>query len=228
MKILLFDIDGTLITAGKSASRAFNNAFRTLFGVDRASEGINKYGATDPMIIHRTAQISLNRSLSEHEYKNLCKKYISELSKELEDEPDYQIMPGVEELCEVLSSNPNVALGLETGNLKASGMLKLKRGRIDHYFEFGGFGSDSPDRAEIVRVGIEEAQKQYNLDQVSKKDIFVIGDAPQDIQAGQRQGVNTIGVATGLKGTELISENPTHLLDDLSNTRKFLELINIK
>ena len=228
MKILLFDIDGTLINAGKAASRAFNTAFRSLFGKDRASAGVNKYGATDPTIIHDTARVSLNRSLSNDEYDNLCQKYISLLSKELDAEKNYRVLPGVEALCKNLSSNPNVALGLETGNLKESGMLKLKRGGIDHYFEFGGFGSDNPDRAEIVRIGIEQARIKYKLDHVSKEDVFVIGDAPQDIQAGQQVGVNTIGVATGLKGKELITENPTHLLKDLSDTRNFLELINLQ
>lgn len=228
MKILLFDIDGTLITAGKAASRAFNTAFRSLFGIDRASAGVNKYGATDPVIIHQTAKNTLNRALSRSEYEALCDAYISELTQELTRETEYRVLPGVAKLCQTLSVIPDLALGLETGNLKTSGMLKLKRGGLAGYFKFGGFGSDCPDRSEIVGIAINRAKKKYLVDHVSKKDIFVIGDAPQDIQAGKKQGVVTIGVSTGLKGTALGTENPDHLLKDLSDTGKFLELIGIK
>src|SRR5207237_8738809 len=102
-----------------------------------------------------------------------------------------------------------------TGNSELGACIKLDLGKVNPYFGFGGFGSDSEDRAELVRKAADKAATQHGAS-ISASDVFVIGDTPLDIDAGKRAGFKTVGVATGSYSIEqLLDSGATLAVQDL-------------
>jgi len=228
LKILLFDIDGTLLLDGKAAGRTFDRAFREIFGVEADSKNVKTQGRTDPDIAQEMAQLVLNRALTKEEFAQLTNCYFALLPEELANSENYHLMPGIAELCKTLHEHPEAALGLQTGNLEPSAMMKLERGGLRKYFAFGGFGSDSMDRREIIQIAIERAKKHCGLKEIAKSEIFVIGDAPQDIKAANENQVRTVAVATGAYSEEeLRAEQPEYFLYDLKDNSRILALLGL-
>jgi len=225
-KLLLFDIDGTLLRAKDATRNAVTRAFRDVFGIEKSIEDISFLGQTDTVLFHEVAQVFTGHRLSGKEYSDIVDRYLEYLPGELE-RCRFWLMPGVETLLENLSSREEIILGLETGNIEPAAFLKLRRGSIGHYFSFGGFGSDSEDRTELVRIAIERAR---NLDSTVIRDenIFLIGDSSHDIIAGRDRGINTIAVCTGYAEPEiLLAESPSFMLKDLSDLQHFLQCIGL-
>jgi phosphoglycolate phosphatase len=135
-KLLLFDIDGTLLRAENAAHLAIDRSFQDIFGNDRATKDISFFGRTDPELFQDAAVKILGRRMDNEEYTALVKLYLTFLPEELE-RCTFHLMPGVEELLLELSAREEVLLGLQTGNLEPSAYMKLKRGNIDHFFHFG-------------------------------------------------------------------------------------------
>jgi phosphoglycolate phosphatase len=225
--LLLFDIDGTLLRAENAAHLAIDRSFQDIFGNDRATKDISFFGRTDPELFQDAAVKILGRRMDNEEYTALVKLYLTFLPEELE-RCTFHLMPGVEELLLELSAREEVLLGLQTGNLEPSAYMKLKRGNIDHFFHFGGFGSDSGERTELVRKAIQRSRK-HNGGNIPGENIFVIGDSPHDIVAGKNCGVNTIAVGTG-KGDKatLLASGPTLMLADLNDIPLFFRQIGLK
>jgi phosphoglycolate phosphatase-like HAD superfamily hydrolase len=225
--LLLFDIDGTLLMAEDATRQAINKTFRDIFGIENPIQNISFSGRTDPGIFRDVALKLLGRPLEDGEYQMVATRYLSFLPGELSYCKSFRLMPGVTRLLPLLAAREEIILGLETGNLEPAAYLKLKRGDIDHYFSFGGFGSDSEDRTELIRVAIERARNRNGGD-IPERNIFVIGDSPHDISAGKNAGANTIAVGTGSAGKEkLLAETPTCYLQDLSDIKLFLQYIGL-
>lgn len=194
MKLLLFDIDMTLVSTGGAGLRALDSAFEVVFGSRGALEGVRPHGKTDPAIIREAC---LRRGLDiRHETRSrILDLYVGFLEAEVRASGSYRVLPGVQELLDRMSG-PEVVAGLATGNIESGARIKLKRGGLNPYFKFGGFGSDSEDRAELVRAAARRGQ-QWSGVRIPPSSTFVIGDTPMDIAAGRAAGFQTIGVATG-------------------------------
>ena len=225
-KILLFDIDGTLLLTGGVGIVAFEKAFHDLFGTRNAWGDMVPDGKTDPFIIEEISQKILNRSLDKTEHIKLSEKYLFYFRDEIKRASHFRLMPGVLPLLQILSKKEDILLGIATGNLEEAGWLKLERGGIRSFFSFGGFGSDSMERSEILKIAIKRGEKVLGKAATREK-IYVIGDTHYDVQAGKKLGLKTIGVATGsLKEKYFLGEHaPDYLLQDLSDTQSFLKLI---
>jgi phosphoglycolate phosphatase-like HAD superfamily hydrolase len=214
--LLLFDIDAT--------RQAMNKAFSELFGLKNPQQNVPFAGRTDLGIFKDVALTLLGRPLSGEELKQVADRYLELLPEEL-DRREFRLMPGVTQLLPVLAARKEIILGLETGNLESAAYMKLKRGGMDRYFSLGGFGSDSEDRAELVRKGVERA-RNLNHGSILDDNIFLIGDSPYDIIAGRKAGINTIGVCTGHADRNiLLAESPSYVLSDLSDILAFLRCI---
>lgn len=221
--LLLFDIDSTLLRADDATRVAMSGAFQDIFGVRDATAGISFSGRTDPEILQESALSALGRLLQDEEFQRLIERYVYLLPRELERSESFQLMPGVKQLLTSLTAMTDVVLGIETGNLEAGAGLKLKRGGIESFFSVGGFGSDSTNRTEIVRLAIARARKLHQ-DNIPKENIFIIGDAPQDIIAGRNLGINTMAVCTGhADRNTLVAESPKCILPDLSDIPLFMQ-----
>lgn len=225
MKILLFDIDGTLLLDGGAGGAALDEAFFGLFSIPRASADIPKHGQTDYSITRNTALKALGRELTQEESHRLHEHYARIVPLHLEKSRDFCVLRGVVELCDSLHKDKNILMGLQSGNLETVARAKLLHGRIHDYFSFGGFSSDSIDRTKLVRTGIERAIKTAGGG-AAVSDIIVVGDSPFDVLAGKANGAKTIAVATGKStAAELRSVHPTAVLPDLSDIRAFWDII---
>lgn len=225
--LLLFDIDSTLLRADDATREAMSGAFWDIFGIKDATAGVSFSGRTDPEILQESSLSALGRLLQDEEFQRLIGRYESLLPGELERSDSFQLMPGVKRLLTWLSARQDVVLGIETGNLEAGARIKLERGGIERFFSVGGFGSDSTNRTEIVRFAIKRAQKLHH-DIIPRENIYVIGDAPQDIIAGRNLRINTIAVCTGhTEADTLLAESPSCMLADLSDIQAFAEYVGL-
>jgi len=225
--MLLFDIDLTLLFTGGVGRFAINNAFKEIFGVDEAWGSTQPDGKTDSRIFGEIALRVLGRSLRKKETALLLEKYRDEFMRMIKDESigSFRLMPGIPGLLSVLDRKKRFALGVATGNIEETGWAKLERGRLRRYFRFGAFASDSNERVEIVRTAIRRGEKLLGK-KFPKENIFVIGDAPQDIEAAKKAGARSIAVATGRRSeSELAAFSPDFVLPDLSDPERFLKIV---
>lgn len=223
MKLLLFDIDGTLLRTDGAGTRAANRAFEKIYGVKEAMTKIDAAGKTDPIILKEIFQNEFQRDYAPEEAQELYKHYVPFL----EEETQYSetvVMPGIPELLESLSPRKDMVLGVATGNIEKGAWIKLRSGGLDSHFSFGGYGSDSHIREHLILKAYERAQSHIGHS-IEIKKRFVIGDTPYDINHGRAAGAITVGVATGGYTREQLEEhNPDHLFDDLSDLKTVVQI----
>jgi phosphoglycolate phosphatase-like HAD superfamily hydrolase len=216
MRLLLWDIDLTLIRTGGAGIRGLNRAFGEVFGWPNAMEQVAPQGKTDPAIIR---EVCVKHGLSvESEIVSTVRailgRYVCYLKEEVESTASYQILPGVVDILGLLDGRLDVALGLATGNIEEGARIKLERGCLNRYFPFGGFGGISEHRVDVVREAVRRAE-QWTGRAFSPKDTFVIGDTPNDVAAGREAGLRTVAVATGsFSYEELAAWAPDLLIAD--------------
>jgi phosphoglycolate phosphatase-like HAD superfamily hydrolase len=197
VRLLLFDVDQTLISTGGAGIRALDRAFKHLLNLDNAMEGITPHGKTDPGIIREIFLARIGHEATmERELESILDAYVSFLRDEVQTSTTYRVLPGITEILESLSIRTDVLLGLATGNIEVGARIKLQRGNLNRFFAFGGYGSDSEDRTVLVRRAAQMAAAQHGST-IDPESTFVIGDTPRDIEAGLRAGFKTVGVATG-------------------------------
>lgn len=224
-KILLFDIDGTLLLSGGAGRIAFEKAVADLFGFQNVWGNLVPDGKTDPLIIQELLTPLKGTELTAEEYEKLCRRYHECFETEVARAEGFTLMPGITKLLEALSKEPRFALGLATGNFKQAADMKLRRGGLDHYFRFGGFACDAADRRELTKIGYERG-KSFCGQEIRPEDVWVIGDTIHDIRAGQSFGAKTIAVCTGSTPKEtLLAQNPDHLFDNLQDTAAFISIL---
>jgi phosphoglycolate phosphatase-like HAD superfamily hydrolase len=225
VRLLLFDIDQTLINTGGAGLRALDRACLQVFGIPNAMQDIHPHGKTDPAIAREILRVRLNKAAAENgQIEEILEAYLSFLKEEVQLSPNYRVLPGILSVLQESLSRKTVMLGLATGNIELGARIKLERAALNSYFEFGGFGSDSEDRTELVRKAAGKAATRYG-NPFSPTDIYVIGDTPLDIDAGKRAGFNTVGVATGSYSIEeLVDSGATFAIQDFEQGRdQFLE-----
>lgn len=197
MKLLLFDVDQTLISTGGAGLRALSRACQTLLGIENATEGISPHGKTDPAIVREILLARVgNDSHLELPLNPILESYLSFLKEEVQLSRTYRVLPGILQILEEMSRRADVMLGLATGNVELGARIKLQPGDLNRYFAFGGFGSDSEDRVMLVRRAAEKAEQVCGA-RLRPDHVFVVGDTPRDIDAGRDAGFKTVGVSTG-------------------------------
>ena len=219
MKLFLFDVDLTLVNTGGAGLRALDRACRKLLSVENAMQGIEPSGKTDPAIVREIFArlgIFVDHSV---QLNTLLESYLAFLHEEVERSEKYHVLPGIFGILDEISARPNTMLGLATGNIELGARVKLQRGGLNRYFRFGGFGSDSEDRTELVRKAGEAAARQHG-DSIRSDNIFVIGDTPLDIAAGRGAGYKTVGVATGrYSAASLVEAGATIVISNFEQDR---------
>ncbi|MFA5975811.1 MAG: HAD family hydrolase [Elusimicrobiota bacterium] len=224
-KLLLFDLDWTLVYTGGAGVRALNHAFEKLFQIPNAMKIVSPDGKTDPAICREMMRVHLNRSPQNGEIEALCRGYLDQLKVEVPQSPGYLILPGIPALLRALSDRSDVLLGLGTGNLEEGAHIKLDRADLMRYFRFGGYGSDAENRPELLRMASKRGQKLAGHS-LPPTDIIVIGDNIRDVQAGKAIGARTVAVATGpMSSEDLAAAQPDHLFPDLSETDKVIKIL---
>jgi phosphoglycolate phosphatase-like HAD superfamily hydrolase len=214
--VLLFDIDGTLITTGGVGRRALERAFGAMHGRPEACSLVRFDGMTDRAITRLGLQ-AIGIDASDAAIDALLAVYVAELAAELlvTGPDDYRVHRGVHDAIAAVS-RPGIALGLGTGNIEQGARLKLEHVGLYHHFTFGGFGSDHELRVEVIRRGAERGALSLGR-AISECRVVVIGDTPKDIDAARGIGAESVGVGTGsFSAAQLLAHGATHAFDDLS------------
>jgi phosphoglycolate phosphatase-like HAD superfamily hydrolase len=229
-RLVLFDIDGTLVLTGGAGLRALNRACAPLVGHADALSGIPVAGRTDRSILADVAARA-GRTLDDELLGTLREQYIANLREEIEASPRSRgsikaVMPGIRELLNVLHQREDVFLGLLTGNFEAGARIKLDHFDLWRYFRCGAYGDDSADRNALVPIALGRARRG-GLPEISPDDILVIGDTPHDIACARAAGAVPVGVATGgFTVDELRATGAALVFADLSDTEGFLTLLD--
>lgn len=214
-RLVLFDIDCTLITSGGAGRVALTQAMEEHFGLKDPFAGVCFQGKTDPLIVRDVFTARGMSAPDDATVSAVLDRYVELLEGALRNLP-YGLLPGVAELLEEATADTGVRLGLATGNIKRGAELKLRVGDLWRYFEFGGFSSDFADRRELTRFAVTQG-RALSAEHIPDDQIVVVGDTPADVACAKFAGVRSVAVATGSHSqSELLRGSPDLLLPSLA------------
>ena len=214
-KLLLFDIDGTLITSGGAGEHALRLGIKDRFDLDEDFRGIEIAGRTDSGIAR---QFFAKHSLPDTPANTaaLFESYLAHLTILLPKKAG-GLLPGILELLDALKARPDVVLGLLTGNLARGAELKLTHYGVWHYFEFGAYADDHHDRNQLGHFARNRALEKYGIEFPPER-IYILGDTPHDIACARAIGAKAVAIATGqYPHARLAEHSPDFLFDDLGD-----------
>jgi phosphoglycolate phosphatase-like HAD superfamily hydrolase len=225
-KLVLFDIDGTLVLTGGAGLRAMNRALEEAFGRTNALDGIPVAGRTDWAILADAVR-RFGRSLDGATLADLEARYVANLAEEIHHPGHGRkgVMPGIPEILEALDRRDDIVVGLLTGNFEGGAQVKLGYFDLWRYFQFGAFGGDAADRNALVPFAVERA-RSCGLPEIADSDVIVVGDTPHDVLCAHAAGAVAVGVATGSSSVEdLRAAGAEHVFPDFSDAAAFLRLL---
>lgn len=229
-KLVLFDIDGTLVDCGRVPKQAFMKALETVFGSSGIANRYNFSGRTDVQIAYDVMTgAGLDGQQVNKKLPEVLDHYLVHLGENLKPE-QVTIKPGIQPLLDRLISDRTARVGLLTGNVEKGAAIKLGRAGLGSYFGrngalFGAFGSDSMDRYDLPAIAAKKAL-EFTGETFTGKQIVIIGDSIHDVLCGKALNVRSIAVATGwTSAEELRAEDPDCFFQDFSDTDQVLESI---
>jgi phosphoglycolate phosphatase len=228
VKLILFDIDGTILLTDGAGRRALHRALIEVFGATGPHD--HRFdGKTDPQIVRELMRIAGHTDVHIDEHMSrLLERYVACLHEELRaGSGGVTVMPGIRTLLRELRARKDVVLALLTGNLAGGAVAKLNAAGIDPaQFRIGAYGSDHESRGELPAVAQRRARDELGLT-IEGANVVVIGDTPSDLNCGKGIGARAIGVATGHYSVEeLCQHNPAAVFRDLSSTADVLAAID--
>lgn len=222
MRLILFDIDGTLIDSGGAGTRSLDLALKELFSINNAFKGVSMAGKTDKLII--------KEGLTKHgipidgNITSVINAYLKHLKKEILNNRKH-VKPGINETLEKLKYMNNISIGLLTGNIEDGARIKLEPFRLNQYFQSGAFGSDDEDRNNLLPIAIRRFEEILQM-RIDIRDCIIIGDTPRDVECAHIYGAKCIGVATGpYTIDDLIQAGADHVVKDLSDQNPILQML---
>ena len=223
-RLILWDVDGTLVRAGPAAREAFDRAVGTVLGLEVAEHGVHMAGKTDPQI---AMEILAALKVPEDEARRRLPAIMVAMERELADALETirehgRALPGARPLLERLHSRPEVLQTVLTGNLAANAALKLRAFDLDRWIdlEVGAYGSDDQDRTRLVPVALEKLARRDGV-RLDPTQVWVVGDTPRDLDCARAGGARCLLVATGrYPSPELAGLGADALLPDLADTER--------
>jgi phosphoglycolate phosphatase-like HAD superfamily hydrolase len=225
MRLVLFDIDGTLISDRGASREAFAEALHAVYDYDGDLARYDFSGRTDPQIAHMVLRdAGLTPEHIDAEMPRLWKIYLAGLERNATPER-VRVMPGIRELVAALHTHDDVVLALLTGNIEPGARLKLGAPQLNDYFPFGAFGSDSADRTQLPPVAIRRASDLLGHT-FHGNDVVIIGDSIYDVRCGVPYDATTIAVASGKTSAETLrAENPTFFFQNVEDLGAVMQAI---
>ena len=226
MRLVLFDIDGTLLREGVAPKIAFARALRETYATAGPVGTFRFAGMTDPECVTEIMRLAGVAEEVIHQRRDEClRRYVEHLESEMPNYEGARLFPGVRELLERLNKLDDVVVGLLTGNVLRGAQLKLRRWNLEPYFRFGAFGDDHADRSVLAAIALEKARALLGQPFMGS-DTTVIGDTPKDISCARAIGARAVAVATGqVTRQELAECSPDVLLDSFENHEAALRAI---
>jgi phosphoglycolate phosphatase-like HAD superfamily hydrolase len=222
MRLILFDIDGTLIDSGGAGIRALDLAMKDLFAIENAFQGITMAGRTDTQIIRD--------GLNKHDLPadgtmdSVIHSYLGYLSREMQNNRKH-VKPGIYEILTELQKLSDLATGLLTGNLEKGARIKLEPFRLNEFFPSGAFGSDDEDRNNLLPIAVQRFE-QLSQRRIAISECILVGDTPRDVECAHVHGAICIGVATGPYSYDaLLQAGADHVVPDLTDPDAVLQFL---
>ncbi len=198
-RLVLFDIDGTMLFTDGAGRSAIRQALVTELGIEGSFDNVRFDGKTDPQIIREILEMADHPNpQSKDDIAAVCARYLELLQYELEmRQTRVQVLPGVRAILSELERRSEVVLGLLTGNLERGAYLKLTAADLEpERFSVGAFGSDAPHRSDLPAIAVERTIRKHGW-APEREDVVIVGDTPADMTCGNGIGARAIGVATG-------------------------------
>ena len=231
MKLVLFDIDGTLLWTDGAGRRAIHRALLDEVGTAGPIERYRFDGKTDPQIVRELLALAGHPDASdEARIQAVCRRYVALLSGELaKPTQSTKLMVGIVELLDALAEaerDGRALVGLLTGNLAPGAALKLRSAGLDPArFRVGAFGSDSHRRSDLPLVAATRAAALTG-DTFAGQDVVVVGDTPEDVACGRQVGARALAVATGFyDAAALRAAGAPYVFETLADTAAVLDAI---
>lgn len=222
MRLVLFDIDGTLIDSGGAGVRALDLAMKDLFAIENAFQGISMAGKTDTQI--------MREGLAKHSLSvggildAVTHAYLRYLSQEIQNDRKH-VKPGIYEILVALQTLNNIGTGLLTGNLEKGARIKLEPFGLNEYFPSGAFGSDDEDRNNLLPIAVKRFEKLSHTE-IEISECILVGDTPRDVECAHIHGAMCIGVATGPYSYEaLVEAGADHVVQNLTDQNAVLQFL---
>ena len=214
MKVVLFDVDGTLVKAGSAGVRGLNKAIKAICGIDNICDKFSLQGSTDKENFVTAFKQACGKKPTAKQFRELELKYLGFLPGEVKQSiksNNYSKLNGVEKLLVMLSKRKDVLVGLGTGNLKEGALIKLEPSGFNKYFAFGGYGCDSHIRSKVLMKAVERAEKVLKT-KVRTADVYVIGDTHLDVFAAKDAGYHCAAVMDGFGDQKLLARSGAELI----------------
>ncbi|MFZ3135816.1 MAG: HAD family hydrolase [Thermodesulfovibrionales bacterium] len=222
MRLVLFDIDGTLIDSGGAGVRSLDLALKDLFSIENGFHGISMAGKTDTQIIKEGIMkhgLSANGTIDA-----VIKAYLNYLKREINNDRKH-VKPGIYEVLEELKPLQDLGLGLLTGNIEEGARIKLEPFRLNEYFPAGAFGSDDEDRNNLLPIAVKRFEELFQQ-KIEADNCIIVGDTPRDVECAHIYGAICIAVATGpYSYDDLIEAGADYVVDDLSDQKSLLHFL---
>ncbi len=224
-RLILFDIDGTLVDTMGAGLVSLRNGF---YGAFPECEGRD----FPPLVLGGATDSGVARFLFEHfgiepspeARERFFHSYADDLDSRFLKNPEKQgrVLPGVMPLLEELSGDSRYEIALLTGNTMRGAFIKLERYQIDHHFKTGGFGDDHADRNRLGPIALSRAAEVHG-EVFAAENTLVIGDTPKDIHCARAFGAKVLAVTTGGVSRDVLEEaGPDGLLADLEKLEEAL------
>lgn len=205
MRLILFDIDGTLLECGPQVRTVLTDTLVEVFGRLVNMDRYDLSGRTDPRI---ALDLLMEAGLSEREIlprlPEVRTNYAAKLEREL-DRQCMRLLPGVSELLETLARREDIVLGLVTGNWEPGARTKLSRFDLNRFFDFGAFGCDGVERSDLPPVALERAERITGR-RFLPEETLIVGDTIHDVTCAKAHGIPVLAVATGRTAAETLRE----------------------
>lgn len=233
MRLILFDIDGTLLWTDGAGRRAIHKALVDEMGTAGPIDGYRFDGKTDPQIVRELMELAGHPDWQSAErITAVCRRYVELLTAELAKPTQAtRIYPGITDLLAALepyeaNAPPQALVGLLTGNVESGAALKLRSAGLDPArFTVGAFGSDSHARVDLPAVAARRAAEHTGR-RFTGADLVIVGDTPDDVACARPMGARTVGVATGFYSTTALRDaGATHVFENLSDTRAVIQAL---
>lgn len=225
MRLILFDIDGTLLWTNGAGRRAIHRALLDEMGTAGPIEQYRFDGKTDPQIVRELLTLAGHpEAETEERISAVCRRYVGLLAAELaQPKQTTRLLPGVPELLAALEPHETAGralVGLLTGNLEGGAAMKLRSAGLDPArFAVGAYGSDSARRPDLPAIAAERAARRTGRP-FAGADVVIIGDTPDDVACGRPIGARTVAVASGFYDVaQLRAAGAAHVFQDLMDTR---------
>lgn len=224
MRLILFDVDGTLVDCDGQTRAPFEAALREVYGTAGDIEHYEFSGKTDARIaLDLATGAGVAEAVALAGLERVRNAYLEALARSL-DVSRVRLLPAVGERLLSLAAADDVALGLLTGNWSRGAAIKLAAHDLGRYFRFGAFGDDRLDRVELPPVALERAARWYGRD-FTPEETLIVGDSVLDVACAHAHGIRCLAVATGWTPADrLRAAGPDRLVADLTDPEVDLEL----